>query len=253
MANLLVVTGNTALKAAWAEGTVLGKTFRYQGEKRLEYLLSLTEKEKPEVLTVASVYGVQPEEEEILRKECSHLMEILRTECSHLIILDRSHSAVLLTSDVPGYLPYDRAAGLVAARFLFKDKPCTVFDFGTTLTVDFLSAEGRYLGGNISPGCRTRFKALERYSKNLPLVDTPEKVLPEGQSLTGSVESGVILGIMFETEGYIRSKKDNIVIFTGGDAIYFAKRMKNSIFVVCNLELMGLALITDDYVKKNII
>ena len=208
----------------------------------LEYLLSLTEKEKPEVLTVASVYGVQPEEEEILRKECSHL-----------IILDRSHTEVLLRYDFPEYLPYDRAAGLVAARFLFKDKPCTVFDFGTTLTVDFLSAEGRYLGGNISPGCRTRFKALERYSKNLPLVDTPEKVLPEGQSLTGSVESGVILGIMFETEGYIRSKKDNIVIFTGGDAIYFAKRMKNSIFVVCNLELMGLALITDDYVKKNII
>ena len=242
MANLLVVTGNTALKAAWSEGTVLGKTFRYQGEKMLEYLLSLTEKEKPEVLTVASVYGVQPEEEEILRKECAHL-----------IILDRSHTEVLLRYDFPEYLPYDRAAGLVAARFLFKDKPCTVFDFGTTLTVDFLSAEGRYLGGNISPGCRTRFKALERYSKNLPLVDTPEKVLPEGQSLTGSVESGVILGIMFETEGYIRSKKDNIVIFTGGDAIYFAKRMKNSIFVVCNLELMGLALITDDYVKKNII
>ena len=242
MANLLVVTGNTALKAAWAEGTVLGKTFRYQGEKMLEYLLSLTEKEKPEVLTVASVYGVQPEEEEILRKECSHL-----------IILDRLHTEVLLKYDFPEYLPYDRAAGLVAARFLFKDKPCTVLDFGTTLTVDFLSAEGRYLGGNISPGCRTRFKALERYSKNLPLVDTPEKVLPEGQSLTGSVESGVILGIMFETEGYIRSKKDNIVIFTGGDAIYFAKRMKNSIFVVCNLELMGLALITDDYVKKNII
>ena len=48
MANLLVVTGNTALKAAWSEGTVLGKTFRYQGEKMLEYLLSLMEKEKPE-------------------------------------------------------------------------------------------------------------------------------------------------------------------------------------------------------------
>ena len=242
MANLLVVTGNTALKAAWAEGTVLGKTFRYQGEKMLEYLLSLTEKEKPEVLTIASVYEISESDQAALRKECSHL-----------IILDRLHTEVLLKYDFPEYLPYDRAAGLVAARFLFKDKPCTVFDFGTTLTVDFLSAEGRYLGGNISPGCRTRFKALERYSKNLPLVDTPEKVLPEGQSLTGSVESGVILGIMFETEGYIRSKKDNIVIFTGGDAIYFAKRMKNSIFVVCNLELMGLALITDDYVKKNII
>ena len=57
---------------------------------------------------------------------------------------------------------------------------------------------------------------------------------------------------MFEIDGYIKAFKDNIVIFTGGDAIYFAKKMKNSIFVVCNLELMGLALITDDYVRKNI-
>ena len=169
-----------------------------------------------------------------------------------MLILDRSHTDLLLRQNFPEYLSYDRAAELVAAAFLFRDKPVTVFDFGTTLTVDFLSREGRYLGGNVSPGCRTRFKALERYSKSLPLVDTPEKILPEGKSLQGSIESGVISGIMFEIEGYIRLRPENIVVFTGGDAIYFAKKMKNSIFAVCNLVLMGLALITDDYVKKNL-
>ena len=241
MANLLVEAGNTALKAAWAEGTTLGKTFRYQGEKMLDYLLSLLEKERPEVLTVASADGVTPEEE-----------ALLRPRGGHLLILDRSHTDLLLRQNFPEYLSYDRAAELVAAGYLFRDKPVTVFDFGTTLTVDFLSREGRYLGGNVSPGCRTRFKALERYSKSLPLVDTPEKILPEGQSLQGSIESGVISGIMFEIEGYIRLRPENIVVFTGGDAIYFAKKMKNSIFAVCNLVLMGLALITDDYVKKNL-
>ena len=55
MPNLLVEAGNTALKAAWAEGTTLGKTFRYQGERMMDYLLSLLEKERPEVLTVAYV------------------------------------------------------------------------------------------------------------------------------------------------------------------------------------------------------
>lgn len=241
MANLLVLTGNTAIKAAWSDGTTLGKTFRYQGEKRMEYLLSLTEKEKPEVLTIASVYPISEEEE-----------RLFRAECGHLLILDSNHTNYLLKYDFPEYLSCDRAAGLIAARFLFKGKSCTVFDFGTTLTVDFLNSDGRYMGGNISPGCRTRFKALNRYSKALPLVDTPENILPEGNSVTSSIETGVILGIMFETEGYIRQKPDNIVIFTGGDAIYFAKKMKNSIFVVCNLELMGLALITDGYVNKNI-
>lgn len=207
----------------------------------LDYLLSLMEKDKPEVLTMASVDGVPPEEEAVLSRLCRHL-----------IILDSSHTHYLLKYDFPEYLSPDRAAGLVAARFLFKDKNCTVFDFGTTLNIDFLGSDGRYIGGNISPGCRTRFKALNRYSKALPLVDTPENVSPEGSSVQSSIESGVILGIMFEIEGYIKSRQDNIVIFTGGDAIYFAKKMKNSIFVVCNLELMGLAIITEDYVSKNI-
>ncbi len=241
MANLLVVTGNTALKAAWSDGVTIGKTFRYQGEKMLEYLLSLMEKDKPEVLTIASVYDLSPEEESVLSRQCGHL-----------VILDSSHTHYLLKYDFPEYLSPDRAAGLVAARFLFKGKSCTVFDFGTTLTIDFLGSDGRYLGGNVSPGCRTRFKALNRYSKALPLVDTPQNVSAEGCSLLSSIESGVILGIMFEIEGYINSRQDNIVIFTGGDAIYFAKKMKNSIFVVCNLELMGLAIITEDYVSKNI-
>lgn len=241
MANLLIVRGNTALKAAWSEQITLGKTFRYQGEKMLEYVLSLMEKEKPEILTIATVNIVTKEEEEILKKECKSL-----------IILDEAHTNYLLKYDFPEYLSYDRAAGLIAARHLFKDKACTVFDFGTTLTIDFLDNRGKYLGGNVSPGCRTRFKALNRYSQSLPLIDTPENILSEGQNIQTSIESGVILGIIFEAENYINSKADNIIIFTGGDAVYFAKKMKKSIFVVCNLELMGLALITDEYVKKNI-
>jgi type III pantothenate kinase len=44
---------------------------------------------------------------------------------------------------------------------------------------------------------------------------------------------------------------ENTVVFTGGDAIYFAKRMKNPIFVICNLVMMGLALIADEHVGKN--
>ena len=54
MANLLVEIGNTALKAAWAEGMTLGKTFRYQGEKFIDFILSVTSREKAEIMTVVS-------------------------------------------------------------------------------------------------------------------------------------------------------------------------------------------------------
>ena len=51
MANLLIEIGNTALKAAWSDGMTLGKTFRYQGEKCLDFILSLTHREKAMVLS----------------------------------------------------------------------------------------------------------------------------------------------------------------------------------------------------------
>lgn len=97
-----------------------------------------------------------------------------------------------------------------------------------------------------------RFMALNRYSKSLPLLNIPEHAAQTGTSIDSSIEAGVISGILFEVESYAASHKGNIIIFTGGDAIYFAKRMKNSIFVVSNLVLMGLAIITDDYVKTSI-
>lgn len=237
--NLVVEIGNTALKAAWTEGATLGKTFRYQGERRIPFIASITEKEKPVVMVVASVYEISSGDE-----------KILRTMCQHLLILDSAHSSLLKEFDIPEHLTYDRASSLIAARHLFRGKPCTVFDFGTTLTVDFLDSEGKYLGGNISLGCRTRFKALNRYSKALPLVNTPDGIVSPGTSVQTSIEAGVISGIKFEIQGYIDQNPENIVVFTGGDAIYFVKKMKNSIFAVCNLVLMGLALITDEYVRK---
>ena len=69
--------------------------------------------------------------------------------------------------------------------------------------------------------------------------------------MASSIEAGVICGIQFEIERYLDENPENISVFTGGDANYFAKRMKSSIFVISNLVLMGLAIIAEDYVRKN--
>lgn len=68
--------------------------------------------------------------------------------------------------------------------------------------------------------------------------------------MRSSMEAGVVSGIMFEMEGYMALRPDNVVVFTGGDANYFAKWMKKPIFVVCNLVLMGLALFAKGYEEK---
>ena len=239
MPNLLVEIGNTAVKAAWSDGMTLGKAFRYQGEKSMDFILSLTRREKAAVMVVCSVYPVPEADAGLL----SH-------ECSHLILLDKNHKELLVSHGLPVYISYDRAASILAARYLFRGMGCTLVDFGTTLSIDFIDPDGMYLGGNISLGCRTRFKALNRYSRSLPLVNTPGDPDVIGLSETASIESGVVSGIKFEIEGYLALHPDHIVIFTGGDANYFAKRMTSSIFVICNLVMMGLALMADEYVKK---
>ena len=237
MANLLIDIGNTALKASWADGMTLGKTFRYQGEKKIAFILSLTEKEKPEIMVVSNVRSFSDKE-----------VERLKAECGKLIIVNEE---ILKERNIPSYLTPDRAAAIIASRYLFKGKACTIFDFGATLTIDRIDVDGSYMGGNISLGCRTRFKALNRYSKNLPLVDFTEDVKQLGDSLKSSLQAGVISGMLFEIKGYLSDNSENITVFTGGDANYFAKRMKNCIFAVCNLVLMGLALIAFEDDKED--
>ena len=185
MSNLLVEIGNTALKAAWSDGMTLGKTFRYQGEKWMDFILPLTRREKPAVLAVSSVYPLTEEE-----------LNILSGECGHLMVLDKNHQELLLSHGLPAYLSYDRAASVLASRYLFRGMPCTIVDFGTTLSVDFLAADGSYTGGNVSLGCRTRFKALSRYSRSLPLVNTPETCAVVGQDETSSITSSCLRAAM---------------------------------------------------------
>ncbi len=237
MSYLVIDIGNTALKAAWCDGITLGRTFRYQGERMLDFILSIISRSKPDIMVLSSA-----------RHFSSQNVQKLSEECGKLVVMDEK---MLEGHGIPSYITSDRAASIIASRFLFKNKGITIFDFGTTLSVDFLDHEGNYEGGNISLGCRTRFKALNRYTKSLPLIDAPESSSEKGTDVKSSMEAGVISGIMFEIDGYISRHPENINVFTGGDAIYFAKRMKNSIFVVCNLVLMGLALIALEYDKKD--
>ena len=231
--------GNTALKAAWAEGETLGKTIRYQGEKTIEFIQHLTEKERPDVLVLASVRDISAQDE-----------DVLRNVCRQLVLIDKNHLEILRAYGLPEFLSPDRAAGILSARRLFSGKSCTIFDFGTILSVDFIDSDGTYQGGNVSLGCRTRFKAINRYSKNLPLVNTPKEMPSIGNSLVSSVESGVMLGIKFEVDAYMAYRPDSVVIYTGGDANLFIRYTQNSVFLVNNLVLMGLAVISMDYEKN---
>ena len=101
-----------------------------------------------------------------------------------------------------------------------------------------------YRGGNISPGMTTRFKALNHFTRKLPLLSEPEEVPQLGDDTQSAIQAGVVNGIIYEMDGYIselRQKYPDLLVFlTGGHSFYFERRLKNSIFADINLVLTGL-------------
>jgi type III pantothenate kinase len=141
----------------------------------------------------------------------------------------------------PATLGADRLAAAVGAHTIFPDDDVLVVDFGTALTVDLVTREGEFAGGNISPGMSMRLRALHEQTASLPLVEPPQGDIPLlGTTTAEAIGAGVVSGMLHEVEGYARRFPDAKIIFTGGDAKFFAERTKSTTFVHEELVLKGL-------------
>ncbi len=157
----------------------------------------------------------------------------------------------------PLTLGLDRKANVAAASSAYVGKNCIIIDAGTCVTYDFLTANGVYLGGAISPGLQMRFKAMHTFTAKLPLIDIEDEMGYKnytGTTTSESMKIGVIEAMCHEIDGfiqqYLNDYEDLTIIFTGGDALYLSTRLKNSIFVDLNFQLKGLYTIFE-YHKAN--
>jgi len=134
----------------------------------------------------------------------------------------------------PETLGSDRLAAVVGASSLKPGKDLLIIDAGTCITYEVIDARGNYWGGNIAPGMQMRLRALHEFTARLPLVEAEGEVPGMGYSTETAIRSGVLRGMKYEIEGYIksmRSKFPNLLVFlTGGDHISFDTNIKNSIF-----------------------
>lgn len=149
----------------------------------------------------------------------------------------------------PETLGRDRLAAAAGANAMFPGKNLLIIDAGTAITIDFVTSGNAYMGGNISPGMSMRFRSLNEFTDNLPLVKPARQKFHMGLTTEDAIRSGVQYGIIFELDEYINRQKfrypDLHVILTGGDAMFFEKKLKNSIFVDPDLNLHGLHSILD--------
>ena len=242
MAGFLIDLGNTNCKTAFEEEGLLTEVKRSSdGEDVFSFILSSLRGKHPDIIVFSNVREENPVFEQQLRGLCRHLV----------VLNSKTELPVNLNYRFPADgLGADRIAGALAAAMMFPGRNCIKFDFGTALTVDFIDKNGTFLGGNISLGLTSRFRALNIFTKRLPLIKPTEKLPEIGVDTDGAMTAGVVFGLIFEVEGYIKKYPEHTVIFTGGDSFYFAEKMKSAIFVVPNLVLNGLAQIASYYSKN---
>ena len=144
----------------------------------------------------------------------------------------------------PKTLGIDRMVVAAGAVLKYPNQNRLVIDAGTCITYDFIDEKDNYLGGAISPGIKIRYKSLNDYTANLPLLEKKEIEHYIGNSTENSIHSGIINGICHEIDGFISQyslkNQDLTIILTGGDADFLAKRLKSTIFANSNFLLESL-------------
>ena len=241
MTNLLIDIGNTNAKAAYGNGGVLGEILRDNHNDVFKFVHEITGERHFEVIVLSTV-----------REKDVQLENFLKEKCNRLVTIDPSIELPMeFRIGFPSRtLGADRLAAALAVAMMFPGKDCIKFDFGTALTVDFISGKGIFEGGNISLGMQSRFRALNEFTGRLPYIKPEEETRDFGANTVEAITSGVILGMIFEVEGYLKKYPERTVVFTGGDSLYFAEKLKSPIFVVPNLVMTGLGLIADYYAKQ---
>ena len=232
--NLIIDIGNTRTKVAVFDGDTLMEQWVY-------------ERITPECISsITKMYSISKAIVSSVGKD---------VDCKNLLsgiprYFDLSSQLKLPITNMyktPNTLGADRLAGAVGATVLFPDENNLVIDMGTCITLDFVNKDGEYKGGAILPGISMKFKALHTFTNKLPLLST-ENLVDTGDIIGNDTQSSIILGVInatcYEMEGFVDRYTDTFgpinIIFTGGDAIYFEKRVKFPNFVNSNLLLIGL-------------
>ncbi len=242
--NLIIDIGNTASKCyIFSCGEILNK-FTSKSGATIDY---------------SQIYSQYPNIQNIIISSVAtrrlNIPSEIRNQLNTVIYLDDNTILPIKNNyETKSSLGKDRIAAVVGAYTIFPNRNVLVIDAGTAITFDFINKNAEYEGGNISPGLEMRFKALNKFTERLPLLSQSSDFQKIGKNTDDAIISGVQCGIIFEIDTYIdefTKKYDNLqVILTGGDAFFFADKLKNRIFANSNLVALGLNRILESNVKK---
>jgi type III pantothenate kinase len=232
--NLIIDIGNTRTKfSVFNRGEVL---ITVPVKEFLPEHVDVLKNEHPSLdkVILSSVKGYPPKLKKTLQDNFSTFLELEHTTPIPLENKYKSQET----------LGKDRIAAAVGAFDLYPGTNILIIDAGTAITYDIVTKQNQYLGGNISPGIKMRFRALHQFTGKLPLTGQKEYNKLYGTTTEEAILAGVQNGVIYEVDKTIENFKEfynNLkVIITGGDAEFFDKKLKNSFFVHFNLVALGL-------------
>ena len=235
--NLIVDIGNTSTKLAVFDDQVRISQVRINGLtcEELEKELSGIKADKA---IVSSVKKIPP-----------FIFELFMSNIPFVHVLShKSNLPFKIEYDTPETLGPDRIAAVAGAFKMFPGKEVLIIDAGTALTYEFLS-DNVYRGGNISPGLTMRFKALNKFTDKLPLISLAETFSNPGRNTTDAILAGVITGVTYEINEYIRTFENKHVefklILTGGDGELLKEKINYQIAYMPDIVIDGLNYILD--------
>jgi type III pantothenate kinase len=231
--NLVVDIGNTRIKFAIFENRKLVI------DEKIESGIFLTK--------VKELFEAFPKIDNAIISSVKKLdkeADVLSLFCKVHVLSHTSKTPFKNSYATPNTLGVDRIALVTTAFYDYQRKNVLIIDAGTCITYDVINNYGEYLGGAISPGLLMRYNAMHNQTDGLPLLRPNELLDFVGNTTESSMHSGVVNGTTQEVDGVIEQYnqrfKDLTVILTGGDAHFFAKRLKNSIFANSKFLLEGL-------------
>lgn len=158
-----------------------------------------------------------------------------------------------LKIDNPKEIGADRIVNAVAAYQKYK-KELIIIDFGTATTFCHIRKNGDYNGGLIVPGLKISSDALFEKAAKLPRIEIVKTERVIGKNTVTSMQSGILLGYVGQTEYIIDKMKaemkelygeDPIVVATGGFSALISKETSKIDKVEPYLTLEGLKILYD--------
>lgn len=182
---------------------------------------------EPDVELVAALierYDIQAGVYCSIGKIDARLAETLRCLLSDRLLVITHETPVPVRIDYasPSTLGADRVAALCGAAMLCPQTALLVADAGTCLTLDLLTADASFPGGDIAPGVEMRLNAMHRFTRSLPEVDVKGEIPPFGTDTCSAMRSGAVNGTVAQIVASFRMAQDRIgaqaLMLTGGDA-----------------------------------